>query len=73
MRQWYGRRRRTCYFCEQSIDQVDYKDIEALQEFLTDRGKIRSRRQTSTCAQHQRQLAGAVKRARHLALLPFVG
>jgi small subunit ribosomal protein S18 len=73
MAEWYRRRRRTCYFCEEDIDQVDYKDIETLQQFLTDRGKIRSRRQTSTCAQHQRQLARAVKRARHLALLPFVG
>jgi small subunit ribosomal protein S18 len=73
MGQWYRRRRRTCYFCEEDIDHVDYKDIQTLREFLTDRGKIRSRRQTSTCAQHQRQLARAVKRARHLALLPFVG
>lgn len=73
MTPWYGRRRRTCYFCEEGIDHIDYKDIETLQQFLTDRGKIRSRRQTSTCAQHQRQLARAVKRARHVALLPFVG
>jgi small subunit ribosomal protein S18 len=73
MKQWYRRRRRTCYFCESDIEHVDYKDIDALQQFLTDRGKIRSRRQTSTCAQHQRQLAKAVKRARHLALIPFVG
>jgi small subunit ribosomal protein S18 len=73
MSPWYGRRRRTCYFCEEGIDHIDYKDIDTLQQFLTDRGKIRSRRQTSTCAQHQRQLARAVKRARHLALIPFVG
>jgi small subunit ribosomal protein S18 len=73
MSQWYRKRRKTCYFCQEDIDHVDYKDIQTLQEFLTDRGKIRSRRQTSTCAQHQRQLARAVKRARHLALLPFVG
>jgi small subunit ribosomal protein S18 len=73
MSQWYGRRRRTCYFCEQDIDYVDYKDVGTLKQFLTDRGKIRSRRQTSTCAQHQRQLARAVKRARHVALIPFVG
>ncbi|MGD2143932.1 MAG: 30S ribosomal protein S18 [Anaerolineae bacterium] len=73
MSAWSRRRRRTCYFCEEGIDHVDYKDVRALKEFLTDRGKIRSRRQTSTCAQHQRQLARAVKRARHLALLPFVG
>jgi len=73
MSPWYGNRRRSCYFCEQNIDHVDYKEVDTLRQFLTDRGKIRSRRQTSTCAQHQRQLARAVKRARHLALLPFVG
>jgi small subunit ribosomal protein S18 len=73
MSQWYRRRRSNCYFCEEGIDHIDYKDIKTLQEFLTDRGKIRSRRQSSTCAQHQRRLARAVKRARHLALLPFVG
>jgi small subunit ribosomal protein S18 len=73
MSKWYRRRRRNCYFCEEDIEHIDYKDVGKLQEFLTDRGKIRSRRQTSTCAQHQRQLARAVKRARHVALLPFVG
>jgi small subunit ribosomal protein S18 len=73
MSPWYRNRRRSCYFCEEKIDHVDYKDVNTLRQFLTDRGKIRSRRQTSTCAQHQRQLARAVKRARHLALLPFVG
>jgi small subunit ribosomal protein S18 len=69
----FRRRRKTCYFCEQGIDATDYKNPGLLRDFLTERGKIRSRRQTGTCAQHQRQLAKAVKRARHLALLPFVG
>lgn len=73
MSPWYNRRRKTCYFCQEDIDHVDYKDVDTLREFLTDRGKIRSRRQTATCAQHQRRLAKAVKRARHIALLPFVG
>ncbi len=73
MSPWYGNRRRNCYFCEENIDRIEYKDVDTLRQFLTDRGKIRSRRQTSMCAQHQRQLARAVKRARHLALLPFVG
>ena len=73
MSKWYRKRRRTCYFCEEGIDHIDYKDVGKLRESLTDRGKIRSRRQTSTCAPHQRQLARAVKRARHVALLPFVG
>ena len=72
-RNQFKRRRKTCFFCEQKVDQVDYKEINVLRDFLTIRGKIRSRRQTGTCAQHQRQLATAVKRARHLALLPFVG
>ncbi len=73
MSPWYRRKRRTCYFCEEKIEHIDYKDVDTLKEFLSERGKIRSRRQTSTCAQHQRRLAQAVKRARHLALLPFVG
>ncbi len=62
---------RRCYFCSEEIAQVDYKDAETLIRFLSDRGKIKPRRQTGTCARHQRQLARAIKRARHLALLPF--
>ena len=50
---------------------IDYKDIDTLRRFITDRGKIRPRRQTCTCAKHQRGLSTAIKRARHLALLPF--
>ena len=69
----FRRRRKNCFFCEQKIASVDYKDVNMLRDFLSVHGKIRSRRQTGTCAQHQRQLATAVKRARHLALLPFVG
>lgn len=65
------RRRRTCVFCEEKTP-IDYKHANILRPFLTDRGKIRPRRQTGTCAKHQRQLATAIKRARHLALLPFV-
>lgn len=66
------RRRRTCMFCEDKTASIDYKQANVLRPFLTDRGKIRPRRQTGTCARHQRQLATAIKRARHLALLPFV-
>lgn len=73
MRRRFRRRRKNCFFCEQGIVDIDYKDVNTLRDFLTVRGKIRSRRQTGTCAQHQRRLATAVKRARHLALLPFVG
>jgi small subunit ribosomal protein S18 len=71
-RQRFSRRRKTCFFCEENISVVDYKQADVLGRLLTDRGKIRPRRQTGTCARHQRQLAVAIKRARHLALLPFV-
>lgn len=69
---WYRGRRKQCRFCVEKIADIDYKDVNVLRNFLTDRGKIRPRRQTGTCAKHQRQLSMAVKRARHLALLPFV-
>jgi len=68
----FSRRRKTCFFCEEKITHIDYKQADRLWRFLTDRGKIRPRRQTGTCAKHQRQLSIAIKRARHLALLPFV-
>ena len=71
-RRWFPRRRKTCFFCEKKIDHIDYKQVDMLRTFLTDRGKIRPRRQTGTCARHQRRLSMAIKRARHLALLPFV-
>lgn len=71
-RERFVRRRKNCFFCEQKIAQIDYKNVDMLRDFITVRGKIRSRRQTGTCAQHQRHLAVAIKRARHLALLPFV-
>ena len=66
-------RRRYCRFCEKRIDKVDYKEVDLLKYFITDRGKIIPRRISGTCARHQRQLTTAVKRARTLALLPFVG
>jgi len=69
---WAGARRKTCFFCEEKVAHIDYKQADMLQGFLTERGKIRPRRQTGTCARHQRRLAEAIKRARHLALLPFV-
>ena len=65
-------RERQCRFCADPKMEIDYKDIETLSRFISDHGKIRSRRQTGTCAKHQRALAVAVKRARHIALLPFV-
>jgi small subunit ribosomal protein S18 len=64
-------RRKVCLFCVDKIDEVDYKDVNRLRRFLSDRGKIEPRRKTGTCAAHQRSLNTALKRARHLALLPF--
>ncbi len=66
-----GRRRKTCRFCENRIDKIDYKDEKLVRRFVTDRGKIVPRRISGNCAWHQRRLTTAVKRARHLALLPF--
>jgi len=62
---------RRCQFCTEGGRGIDYKDAETLRRFLSDRGKIRPRRQTGACARHQRQLAQAIKRARQLALLPY--
>ncbi|MGI8921523.1 MAG: 30S ribosomal protein S18 [Solirubrobacteraceae bacterium] len=66
-------RRKSCPYCKDKIEQADYKDIAMLRKFVSDRGKIRSRRITGACRRHQSQLARAVKRARELALLPYVG
>ena len=65
-------RRKPCPFCRDKIEQVDYKDVGTLRRFISDRGKIRSRRITGACRRHQNQIAKAVKRARELALLPYV-
>lgn len=65
-------RRKVCYFCTEKVKSVDYKNVDLLRRFVSDRGKIRPRRQTGVCAKHQRRLAVAIKRARHMALLPFV-
>jgi small subunit ribosomal protein S18 len=67
-----GGRRKPCPYCKDKIDQVDYRDIGALRRFISERGKIRSRRITGACRRHQAQIARAVKRARELALLPYV-
>ena len=66
-------RRKPCPYCRDKVEFVDYKDINALRKFVSDRGKIRSRRITGACRRHQNQIARAVKRARELALLPYVG
>ncbi len=65
------RRRKVCAFCLEHTDIIDYKDVTRLRRFLSDRGKILPRRMTGTCARHQRTLTVALKRARHIALLPF--
>lgn len=65
-------RRKPCPFCKDKVEQVDYKDIATLRRFISERGKIRSRRITGACRRHQNQIAKAVKRARELALLPYV-
>lgn len=66
------KKKRTCRFCETKEVYIDYKDEKRLQRFITEQGKIIPKRITGTCAKHQRQLAVALKRARHLALIPFV-
>ena len=68
-----GGRRKSCQYCRDKVEFVDYKDINLLRRFISDRGKIRSRRITGACRRHQNQVARAVKRARELALLPYVG
>jgi small subunit ribosomal protein S18 len=64
---------RTCQFCTDPNVVIDYKNVELLRRYITEDGKIRPRRQTGTCAKHQRALAAAIKRARHLAMLQFSG
>jgi small subunit ribosomal protein S18 len=70
-RRSFTRRRKVCAFCLEKTKVIDYKDVGTLRRFVTERGKIKNRRKTGTCARHQRRLAIAIKRARHVALLPF--
>lgn len=65
-------RRKVCAFCAEKATSIDYKDANKLRKFLTERGKITPRRASGTCAKHQRQLAVAIKRARIMAMLPYV-
>ena len=67
----YVARPKICQFCADKTITIDYKKLDLLRRFVTDDGKIRPRRQTGTCARHQRVLAGAIKQARHIALLTF--
>ena len=64
--------RKVCAFCADKNNRIDYKEPDTLRRFITDRGKIRARRKTGACARHQRSIAMAIKRARYLALMPFI-
>ncbi|MCD8160006.1 MAG: 30S ribosomal protein S18 [Clostridiales bacterium] len=66
------KRRKVCAFCVDKVQQIDYKDTAKLHRYISERGKILPRRTTGTCAMHQRQLTVAIKRARQIALLPYV-
>jgi small subunit ribosomal protein S18 len=70
-KRYFFRRRKVCKFCADKIDYVDYKDVKLLSSFVPERGKILPRRMFGTCAEHQRKLTLAIKRARNIALLPF--
>ena len=72
-KRYFFRRRKVCKFCADKIDYIDYKDIKLLSQFVPERGKLLPRRMFGTCAEHQRKLTTAIKRARHIALLPFMG
>jgi len=65
------RRRKYCKFCDEKVEVIDYKDVRLLQSFTPERGKILPRRISGTCSMHQRRLMTAIKRARHVALLPY--
>ncbi len=64
-------RKRYCYFCKENIDTIDYKNMGMLERYISDKGKIRPRRSSGNCVQHQRKVATAIKRARILALIPY--
>jgi small subunit ribosomal protein S18 len=65
-------RRKSCFFCKTKVDEIDYKNIAELRRYVSEKGKIRSRRISGACRRHQRQVSVAVKRAREMALLPYV-
>jgi small subunit ribosomal protein S18 len=69
----YYSRTKECQFCKNKELEINYKNVELLRHYIDDTGKIRPRRQTGTCAKHQREIAKAIKNARHIALLPFTG
>jgi small subunit ribosomal protein S18 len=72
MQQKRFQRRKFCRFCADKVSFIDYKDTKTLRNYMTERGKVLSRKMTGTCPTHQRELTGAIKRARTIALLPFM-
>ena len=66
------KKKKVCVFCAEKVENIDYKDVARLRKFTSERAKILPRRITGTCAKHQRELTEAIKRARHVALLPFI-
>jgi len=68
----FSHRRKFCRFCADKVEFIDWKDLKALRSYLTERGKLLPRRMTGNCAGHQRELTVSVKRARSIALLPFI-
>ena len=66
------RKKRICRFCEEKVEYIDYKDEKRLMRFTTEQGKIIPRRTSGTCAKHQRQLVNAIKKAREIALIPYI-
>jgi small subunit ribosomal protein S18 len=64
-------RKRYCFFCKENIDYIDYKDVSLLRKFVSDKGKIRPKRSSGNCVQHQKMIAKAIKRAREVALMPY--
>jgi len=71
-RRYFPPKRKACRFCERKMKEIDYKNVDILKKYIPERGKIIPRRVTGTCAYHQRKLAIAIKRARLLALLPYI-
>ena len=67
-----GGRRKSCFFCKSKVDEIDYKNVGELRRYISEKGKIRSRRISGACRRHQRQEQQAIKRAREMALLPYV-
>jgi small subunit ribosomal protein S18 len=65
-------KKKSCHFCKDKVEEIDYKNSNQLRRYVSEKGKIRSRRITGACRRHQRQVAVAIKRAREMALLPYV-